>query len=1050
MKNFLIYRSSAGSGKTYTLVKKYLKLVLGKPENVRHTLAITFTNKAADEMKTRIISSLKRLAEGKDPELLKQLKDEGVNSEIEASARYVLNYILHNYTYFSVSTIDSFFQKVIRSFSRELKLTIGYNVEPETGDVLDKVVDDVFRDIGYDEDITRYLVDFAYMNIDEDKGWHVDKNIKSLAGEIFKERYWEKKLKAGRDISDDRARINKLITGLLESRFRFENKLIKDASEALKIISSNGLEVEDFKYGVSGAAGFFRKLSFKENYSVISKIKPGVRPLNILQGKDEWYTGNSPKKSQIEKAINAGLGRMLEEIISFIEIQFTRYVTVRALLKTVYTVGIFGDIIKKLNEYRDINKTLLISDSNLLLKSVINEDSSPFVYEKTGDYYKNFLIDEFQDTSTFQWQNMLPLVLNSLSEHNFSMVAGDVKQSIYRWRNGNMKLLLRDIEKDLNRFSDNIQTEDLTTNYRSKANIVEFNNNLFEVLPAAFAANSDTGDTSVITEAYKNIRQKHLEKNPGGYVRAEFIPYEKGTGHSSYEKAGLRLTETVKELISHGVNPGDILILTRKKDELRDASMLLSSAGMQVVSDESLLLNNSPKVKFLVSIFRYISNRNDNFAKSEALYNYALIENNNIGDFDKIFRQTSKSFDALLEEKKYTYTEIQNRSIYVVTEYLLRIFGLKDKADLYLLRFLDVILEYSSSEEREISSFIPWWDENGNKYSIAVSGQKDAIRLMTIHKAKGLESPVVIIPYANWEININGRQDHIWVSSEEKPFSESSSYLVRASGELLDSFFAEDYNGEFILTNLDNLNLLYVALTRARERLYIISPQKGNKTKNINSVLQSVFESDSQLKELKTGNNAYEFGKKEKIKPAAEDKSSFTVNAIISSEFRKKAVVKPVHENLEFGRAKDYLNSKNRGIMLHKALSFITSAEDIDNAVNKIKSLRLLDERFEDELKKELTEIINDKNLAGWFDSGGNIKTEAEIITNNPERPVIRPDRVIINKNKVLLIDYKTGKAKEGDKRQLREYCDVLIKAGYSSIEACLYYIEDKKTVKVK
>ncbi|HJY63682.1 MAG TPA: UvrD-helicase domain-containing protein, partial [Ignavibacteria bacterium] len=195
MKNFLIYRSSAGSGKTYTLVKEYLKLVLKDPENVRHTLAITFTNKAADEMKSRIISSLIRLAENKDSRLLKQLKDEGVKCDIDSAARNVLNYILHNYTYFSVSTIDSFFQKVIRAFAKELKLTIGYSIELDTGVVLDKVVDDVFREIGDDEDITKYLVDFAYQNIDEDKGWHVDKNIKSLAGELFKERYWEKKLK---------------------------------------------------------------------------------------------------------------------------------------------------------------------------------------------------------------------------------------------------------------------------------------------------------------------------------------------------------------------------------------------------------------------------------------------------------------------------------------------------------------------------------------------------------------------------------------------------------------------------------------------------------------------------------------------------------------------------------------------------------------------------------------------------------------------------------------------------------------------------------------
>jgi len=1048
LKNFHIYRSSAGSGKTYTLVKEYLKLVLNNIESVRHTLAITFTNKAADEMKSRIISSLIRLAENQDPNLLKQLKDEGVKFDIELTSRNALKYILHNYSYFSVSTIDSFFQKVIRAFAKELKLTIGYKIELDTNVVLDKVVDDVFRDIGDDEELTSYLVDFAYQNIDEEKGWHVDKNIKSLAGELFKERYWEKKLKTSYDIIDNRAKINEFTAKLKSFRYMFENKLIKDSVEALKIIASNGLEIEDFKSKRNSVAGYFNKMSKKETYSEAPNTVPYEIAKKIQGDNNGWYTKNSPKKTLIEKAVNEGLGRILEDMLIFHEMNFKKYVSVRILLKTIYTVGIFGDIIKKINEYRDLNRTLLISDSNILLRSVINEESSPFVYEKIGDYYKNFLIDEFQDTSTFQWQNILPLVLNSLSEQNYSLIVGDVKQSIYRWRNGNMMLLLRSLELDLSRFKEYIQIDNLTTNYRSKVNVIEFNNRLFELIPGLFAEIAETGDTSVITMAYENAKQENIEKYKGGYVKAEFIPYEKGSGQSANYKAGLRLVEIVKQLISDGVNPSDILILTRKKDELREVSLLLNSSGFPVISDESLLLINSPKVKLLVSIFRYLVNREDKFAKAEALYNFMILNNHIEQGYDNIFRMVNESFDSLVKSK-IDIKEISNRSLYELTEYLIRTFGLNNKADLYLLRFLDVILEYSSKQSQELNSFIRWWDDMSVNYSIIVSGQSRAIRLMTIHKAKGLESTVVIVPYANWEINISGSRDHIWVSSDDEPFNESSSYLVKAGTDLKESYFASDYNNEFIMTNLDNLNLLYVALTRAKERLYLISPQKGISTKNINTILNSVFESDEWFKSIKTTDNVYEFGTGEKIKKSEEKKQNITEQSVVSCDFRNRTVIKPFHEKLSISAAETYINSLNRGILLHKALSCINTIDDAESAILKVKSQGLLDENFEDDLRNEIRAILNDNNVSEWFKHGGNIKIEAEIITDDPDKPVIRPDRVLIDGKNIKLLDYKTGKEKDDDKKQLQEYTKILKHAGYDNVETYLYYLENKKIVRV-
>ncbi|HEY3249810.1 MAG TPA: UvrD-helicase domain-containing protein, partial [Ignavibacteria bacterium] len=974
MKNFLIYRSSAGSGKTYTLVKEYLKLVLSDPEGYKNTLAVTFTNKAAEEMKSRIIQSLILLSQDKEPELKKILTNEGVKADIALASNDVLTRILHNYSYFSVSTFDSFFLRVVRSFARDLRLHPGYTIEIETDMVLDKVVDEVFDMIGEDKKLTRYMTEYIFQNIDEDKGWQLERNIKNLAKEIFRERYLEK---AG-NLLDSRDEINEFGSTLFSIKKDFENNMQTWAQQACEIIKTNGLNAWDFKHKDKGVTSYLTKMANPKNYVKIQKLTK--RAKDTAMGLEEWCLPGSLKKKIIDKAVNEGLGKLLSDMVNCHETNLKKYMTARVLLKTIYTIGIFADIIDKIKLYRDENKVFLISDLNNILKNVITEGSSPFVYEMIGSYYKNFLVDEFQDTSEFQWHNLLPLILNSLSEQNFSMVVGDVKQSIYRWRNGNMMLLLRGIEADLSQFSDIIKKENLGINYRSKSEIVEFNNYLFKKVSDTFAQETDTGNSEIITEAYNEIKQEYKENNTGGYIRVEFIPNTKPSmieqpeadQKTPFEIAGERMVEIINQLVKEGIKARDIMVLSRRVADIREAAMLITKVGYNVVSEESLLLTNSPKVKLLTSLFKYIIDRKNRFAKKGALYNYVLLIKQDEVEAEKVFRHSVEDnfFVSLMPRELFSSVSdekldpnLYRLGLYELTETLIRIFELNKQPDLYLTRFLDVILEFITIHSQDVTSFLTWWEENNKNYCIVVPEQENAIRAMTIHKAKGLQSPIVIIPYANWDTEM---MDYFWASSSASPFDKSSAYLVRGSRDLKESYFEEDYSSEFVMTKLDNLNLMYVAFTRAAERLYVISPERNIYIKDINKYLTGFFNSDGWLQKHKTGENIYEFGLPGKISAAEKQTKTEIINApaITASDFHNRIVIKPVHENISLEYAESYQTAHYRGIILHKALSLIRTKKDVPGAVAKLAAQGLIEKNKTQEFEKEITGIIEHKDTS--------------------------------------------------------------------------------------
>lgn len=1067
MNNFLIYRSSAGTGKTYTLVKEYLKLILNEPDSFKNVLAVTFTNKSAAEMKQRIISALSALSAGKDEKLNQTLITEGVKGDIKISAALVLQNILHKYSYFSVSTIDSFFHRVIRSFARELKLQLGYNIELDQQAVLDKITDKLLDDAGTDEVLTGFLEDFIYYSIDDEKGWKIDLKIKELAKEIFSERFI---LKAGNKSSqtDGKDKLKEFIGILFAIKNDFDNRMKDISLKSLEITESYSLDINHFPHKKGGYINYLLNRINNGDYDPKQRAREASLEINKMFNKNS---------AQGVKAVaEAGLFDLLKNAVELYDKEFIKYNTSVNLIKTIYVTGIFKDLQEKLKKYRDDNNVLLISDINNLLLNVISGEGTPFVYEKIGSFYKNFLIDEFQDTSTIQWQNFFPLIENSLSEGNCSMIVGDVKQSIYRWRNGNMKLLLDEVKNSLSGFNEQVKEENLYTNYRSKKLIIDFNNSFFKEAAELCSGNVDEKYQEIINKVYKDTQQKSADNSDDGYINIRFFGRDKENDLSTAEYALADMIINIKKQLSVGYRQKDILVLVRKKDEAMRAAHAIIDAKLRVISAESLMLTNSPKVRLLVNVFRFITDPGNDIAKAEILYNYLIYIKQSENDLNLIFTDklnSDKLFDKYMpgnfwDKERSTFNlNLSVKGIYPLTEDLINIFCLGTLPDAYLFRFLDVIKKYSDESNNDLYGFMNWWDEHKNENTIIVPEEEDAIRVMTIHKAKGLQSPIVYIPFANWELGINHKTAFIWVSSGKTPFNYFHAYLVNASSSLKNTYFAEDYIEEEALTILDNLNLLYVAFTRAEDKLFIGIPQKDKNTFNAGKLILDTLTGSEELSaRFDSQNNYYEKGAEEyvtsNINISAKNRP-YILNEIISGKFADKIINKPEYKNYEPDKLAAVKQQKNRGVILHKALSLMKdhSEIEIDSAVKVLIIKGLISSDQSQDWKKEILEIFTNDEVKNWFDPKYKSFNELDIILpknrnyllldhNGNKKDIYRPDKVIIIENKILLIDYKTGVRLINNEEQIKFYGNILSEMGYQNIEMYLYYITENKIINVK
>lgn len=1062
-----IYRASAGSGKTFQLTSQYLELLFeNKKFPHRNILAVTFTNKATEEMKSRILQELDCLAYNKKSAHLESLiqKYGLTETEIRTKAKQILINILHDYGRFSISTIDHFFLQVIRAFTRDIGLQGGYNIELDSKKVLSESIEQMMFDLSKekDQELLNWLIQFSEKKMEEGENWDIRNDIKKLGEEIFKEND-----KSVFEKAQDKKFLKNYIKTLKNRKEEIEKNIQEAAEEGLKIINKNNLETSDF----------IRKLN--SPFNVLHSLKNNIVKelsdsfLKLPNNIDNWYTKTSDKKEEIKNAYNNGLNDCINKIVEYYENNYEEYLSIKSIYSNLYSLGILSDIDKQIKLYLEEKNLMLLSNGNDLLNKIIDGSDTPFIYEKVGVNIHHYMIDEFQDTSGLQWSNFLPLIKNSLSQNNNSLIVGDVKQSIYRWRNSDWKLLEHQLEKDFH--PEEIHQEVLDTNWRSKKNIVDFNNAFFSVAAKELDATLEqehaekgttTNDHVKITAAYKKLYQKTSPKEGAGHVKIEFVSGEKKNKADFQNLILEKLPQTVENLQEKGFELKDIAILVREKKEgVKIANYLLdykkqhpnSAYKYDVISDEALLIENANTIKFIIYLLKQFSNPENELNESKLAFEYlCYIKNNPASEaLKKYFENKKIRKTAFIETFGNNIVEqlnkIKHLSLFEMVEEMIQIFKLgENKHDcVFLQAFQDCIFEYISKNNSDVNSFLNWWETIKEKKSISTPNGQNAIRILTIHKSKGLDFEAVIIPFCDWEFSPKNLS-LIWCKPTISPYNELKTIPTTYSSALKKTMFYTDYIYEKTHAYIDNLNVAYVAFTRAKSEL-IAFCKKNEKTESVTlsnllyNCIQNkekysyqTIEKDHDIIPLheyfKTENLIFEIGTHEAIVHKKEQKevNEIKMETYISEKTKNQIRIKLNSENY-FGESQSKINY---GKIMHELLNNITTNKDIDQAILKLTLSGMLLESETRTIKEKVINFIEKPEVKDWFSGKYRVINEASIIT--PKGETYRPDRILFDNTQAIVIDYKFGEKEERKYHsQVKNYMKLIQQMGYQ----CVGYI---------
>ncbi|MCH7398365.1 UvrD-helicase domain-containing protein [Belliella sp. DSM 107340] len=1061
-KPFIIYKSSAGSGKTYTLTMEYLKLALKFPENFKSILAVTFTNKATQEMKERIIKDLKRLKEVVKPQ---EKMDSEIMLALDLSAEQLklraaqtLTAILHDYSRFSVSTIDSFFQKVVRAFAREMDLNAKFEVELDQDAVLDRVVDKVMLQVMEDEFLHKWLVDYAVEQIQNGKSWDVRKNIKDLGRQIFQEDF-KKYAPEIREFLKDKKNIAELQKFINQRKKEIIDIALELKNQANQIRIANGLEWVEF-------AGSSRSFSLKfDQLGDKNNPIPSLTDNQHLLVHDEagWFAKTSKKKDAIIAAFHQGLGQILGQFVP-LEIKWN---TLEAIGKNVYVFGIFRNMLEELTLLKDEENMLLISDANEFLKEITRENEAPFIYEKVGNQFKHYLIDEFQDTSGFQWASFKPLLENSLAQGQTNLLVGDVKQSIYRWRGGEMKLLLQQVEDEIG--EKNVDNQVLDTNFRSLPNIINFNNALFKVIPKAFEATISSRygaeDVSIISKAYQdvfqNVSQRKATSDFKGKVQISFLEEEDELEEDGkFDALALaKLPEMVMDLQDKGYDLQDIAFLVRRKAEgeaIADTLMQYGAANenpdysFDVLSDESMFLFKSASVKALEAGLKYLHQPDDQVQfKTMWYYRSILVDAKIDHELFALDRVPLALQEKVAEFEKKEVLLLQLPLMEALEE-LIAILDLQEigQEKAYISGFKEAIYDFTSNNRADLSGFLEWWEENRSKRTVKIPEGHNAMRILTIHKSKGLQFKVVIMPFLKWDIFDLKKSNVVWSPFEDREKGIAAIIPLTLNATLAKSDFHETYSEEAILAYMDSLNMIYVALTRAEEVFLGIAPftKKINSLNNVQVQLQQLLSSsidkdgklslseyfDNESKVFEIGNWPVATQKEPKEIKTPNLRWAYQ-NWTQLLEVKKYAV----DFSLE---GMEQRKKRNFGLMVHEILEISKSK---DEALVNLSAF-YFDGRLTEEEKKEvelqLEGLFSNSLFASWFDTEGLLLAEQGILLPGGRQK--RPDRIIVGENQCMVVDFKTGEAYKKHQTQVREYMELVNKLSGKPAKGYLCYLE--------
>jgi ATP-dependent exoDNAse (exonuclease V) beta subunit len=1038
---FLIYDAAAGSGKTFTLVKEYIKLLIlsEDPSYYNQVLAITFTNKAVAEMKSRILESLVSFTHKKvievPSDMLLQLAEETqiTPTEIHLRSKKIVKHLLHHYAGFSVETIDRFNHTLIRTFARDLALATNFEVSLESTELLMEAVDQLISKAGEEKTITKLLLDYAIEKADDDKSWDISRDIVKTSKLIFNENDAPHLAKlSGKSIADFMA-----FRKELQSKKLVITTSVKALATAIfQRIDEAGLEHDDFnrslfpKYLMKLKAGDFN-VSF------------GAAWQETIETKAMYPTRVSPHIAETIDQLTPEFAKAFSES----KAQILAMQLLDAMLTNITPLSVINLVNQELQNIKKEQNILPISEFNALINKEIKSQPAPFIYERLGERYRHFFIDEFQDTSLLQWENLVPLIDNALSQESENQVpgslllVGDAKQSIYRWRGGLPEQFINLTQKEHPFSITDVAVENLPTNYRSCEQIINFNNRFFTSIANYF------GDSYHET-LYKIGNQQMHTSRKGGYVHLEFN-VEKEEKESWYSQ---RLLETVEKLIANGFHKRDICVLTRSKKDGVALSSFLMEQGVAVVSSETLLLQNSPLVRCVINTIAlslYPDNQKLKISVLDVLHEHLQLTEEKHTFFTNFLKEETNFSDVLANYNiHFSLSALNTISLYEGCEYILKQFRFNEKAGAYIFGLMDFVFDFDQQPQADKFRFLEHWESKKDSASVATSQNEDAVQFMTIHKAKGLEFPVVIFPYADVGI-YKELEAKAWfpVENTSTDFEETLinyNKQVASFGEFGQALHEKRQN----TLELDSFNLLYVTLTRAVEQLYVFSempaPMKDDIPKSFSQLFSSFLIKSNQWNDAQAiyyfglFQRKIIFGKSESPETSSENKTVLQPKYISSN---------PTNNNLKLITKNAFLwqtdasEAISAGNILHETMAHIKAKKDIPFVIEELRSRAIIPSEEIDRLQTKIEQIVSHPDLAQLFEGSSEVKNESSIITKNGK--LLIPDRVNFEANHVTILDYKTGAAYAKHSGQINEYASALEEMGYVVKEKIIVYTSE-------
>ena len=1076
-KPFMIYKASAGSGKTFTIVREYLTLCLKAPildeksDTYREILAVTFTNKAANEMKAKILSFLLDISERSTKSDVVQMRDYLMSAigieenELVSRSKQLYVRILHNYSDMAVCTIDSFVQRLSRSFAKELELPGQYSVILDNDDLVDEIIQRISDEIGKKPFITNILSHFVAYNLMEETSW----NVKSLIGNyieklLSEDAYRKGKYKNTKELGKEQY---KEIKGYVHKE---NEKIDKDIS----VIISD-IEKEEARLGITDQD--YSGKATRGLPTVKKKMRAGDSPVmtptidKILTGENRWndlkchVTGN-----EIVDVYNDAVQKY--KSLYFKKILFT------TIEKDLYLCVLRNHIFELIREYINETSNVHISEFNKRISDILDDCSVPFIYERIGERYKHYFIDEFQDTSVLQWHNFLPLMDNSLAFGNMNMIVGDAKQSIYRFRGGeveqiiNLPMIYKRPDNDFGRsceeqFISSAKKMTLGTNYRSSKNVIKFNNTFFrfackDVRPYV--------STDYIQDVYKDVEQVYNPNKQGGFVSVEVFSGDL-TGSEYRDKVNASMLKQIQALNRQGVDYKDITILVRSNEDGTNIADFLVKNNIGVLSAESVLLQSSDRVMLVVHTLELMAD-DDNPVTKKAVEFYSEKCNCDCGD--------ARPCVSTIEQSGGLY----DTCIQICNQYNFNVLE-----DVFLQYFMNTVYEWQCRHSSGVADFLEFWEKKKDKLAVQITGDLDCVQIMTIHKAKGLEFKVVMYPYADTRLSSSHgvTQGEIWVQCADNQYTKDiphlDSFLLRLSDKLIGTPYEEVYLKETDKTMLDNLDIIYVAMTRAKNMLFVYTNDylPSEKSKNNYNIFTDFFSDNLDIQHIKTDDDAsfddyflnkddfeilegeeatlYNYGDYDATIKIVnnKDKNDDEVRVLelekgeeapLSMDWTAKLKVDP--DPTMIWAEKGSFMPEEWGTLVHQILSKIRTIADAENALRPYVNDGTIDMEQAEKLLETFRKITQIPELMPAFADDAIIKNEMDIHTYDGR--IIRPDRYAETKNGVILIDYKTGKEHEEYFNQLQDYMSALIQMnGNKNIKAYLVYLGDEiRLVEVK